>query len=413
MDPCTFVHAAKAVPKKDAEKSNAIQPTHWTLAEVLCETLEHGSQILALNVDRAQKRGEATHAQLPQNPELTLWVDGANDSFESGGTAYEVEIKQPMRLSHLGLRQLYAASLKRVANIEKQAELARTLNEASLLYYKAWMLQRRHAMLSGLAESAKGLVNRLEKSLAQGEAPKLEIYLLKADAMQMLAQAEAAAAQSRLAEIELHRTMGSPWRPCKLASPELEPIPSDLFRIFSMSQKRANLRRLLVEKYRTAKRRHAVAQLDIFPAFAPQAAYREEKSGSSGWQVGVEMQLPIWDWNQSELQLSRALEQQAEAELRSVDRQSFEKLLETLHASALAAEKQARVYWDDVLPAYSKASFMARQELENGQISPADFWRTEQKIAEVYNKALQVQGESLIARTLLEQAMGGRIEEIP
>jgi hypothetical protein len=80
---------------------------------------------------------------------------------------------------------------------------------------------------------------------------------------------------------------------------------------------------------------------------------------------------------------------------------------------AVATQERAEAYWNDVIPAYQKSYAAGRHLFDQGQANMMQLWQLQRQVAEANEKALEDTVAALAARSMLEQAIGGKIEEIP
>lgn len=395
----------------------AIRPSaSLELNEVLRLALKNSPEIKRIDATLSEKLATATEVQLPQNPELE--IEGRVPEVKAQDfrltPSYEVKLTQPIRLSHLGMRQVYASALKSTAHLERQADLVRVLNETTLLYYRLWMLQKREDILKDSEKQAKEVVSRIEEALEKKETPLTEGNLFKAESIRFGVELKATQAERMQAQADLLAAIGSPWKEIKLVTPSLRSIPEDRFKLTSFAQGRANLQLLVEQRQRAATRRYDVARMDIFPELSLRGIYDRSESGESKeWGAGLVARIPLWDFNQAELKRSKAEKAVADVDSQSLDRMTFDRVVEIRMKRAIALQSRAEAYWNDVIPAYQKSYDLSRYQFEQGQASMIQLWQVQQKVTEATDKALQDTVESLSARTLLEQAIGGKIEEIP
>ena len=162
-----------------------------------------------------------------------------------------------------------------------------------------------------------------------------------------------------------------------------------------------------------AHHRYDIARWDVFPELSPRFIYAVATDGSEDkWGIGLSFSLPIWDWNQAEIKKARAEKKVIDAEARALDRTTFDRLVEIRMKRAIALEEKQKLYWKEVIPTYQQSFKNSQQLYEQGQITLLQLWEIQQKLFETFETALQSTVESLSARTLLEQTLGGKIEEI-
>lgn len=401
----TFVQGEADVLKPEQISSDR----EFTLNQVLRASLQNNPDIKKIDLDLAEKLARATEIQIPENPELQIDVF----SPESGSKRYNAEVAQSLRLSHFGLRQIYAAALKHAATMERQADLIRVLNDTALLYYRYWALEKRAVMLADSEKQAAEVAKRISEALEAKETPAIEGNLFKAEALRFGAELKVTQAEKAQVQADLLRAMGLPWQEIKVSRPLLAPIPTKLFTLQEFALQRTNLRDLVIARQRAANRRYDVARVDIFPELAPRFVYERNEDGVEDWGAGLAIRIPLWDWNQAENKRAKAESELANAEARAFDRVTLDRIIEIRHRRAIALQARADAFWNDVIPTYQKSFEISRYMFEQGQASMLQLWQVQQKVIEAQTTALQDAIDALAARTLLEQAIGGKIEEIP
>lgn len=398
------------------DPDQAPAPRTLTLGEALRLALRNSPDIYRVDQALANQLATATDIQLPPNPVLQADYFPQEEELRALGAPneYDFTFKQQFRLSHLGLRQAYAAAIKRVSHLEHRAEVIRVLNETVLLYYQYWMLHQRRRILVGAQTQAKEIVQRIASAIERQETPSTQGNLFQAEVERFQAEIAANRAEEKEIQLRLLRALGLPYQELQLAPPSLRPIPKDTFALLSFAQSRANLRQLMLEKQRAAARRQEVADLDIFPAltakflYAVTTDFTEPEYGG-----GFEVNIPVWDWNQAERQRAKAEKRVADAEAATMERLSFDRIVEARQRKAIAQQARADAYWNQVLPAYQKAYRLTQHMFEQGQANMIQLWEVQQSLNRASDEALEATAKALAARTQLEQALGGKIEEIP
>ena len=86
-------------------------------------------------------------------------------------------------------------------------------------------------------------------------------------------------------------------------------------------------------------------------------------------------------------------------------------LVRLRHRAAVAAESAAREYQETVLPAYATALAKAREALVRAQADTGQIERVITSLGEARLRALELRVAAIEARSELENALGGRLEE--
>lgn len=388
----------------------------FTLDRALQLTLRKSPDILDVDAALANQLADATEAQLPPNPQIKAEYFPEEEELRALGASngYDFSLSQDFRLSHLGLRQVYAAAMKDVSRIEHQADVIRVLNETVLHYYRYWILSERLHFLEDSRKQANEIVGRIATAIEREETPSTEGNLFLAEVKRFEAEIDVTVAEREMARIELLKAMGLPNRELTVAPPQLRAIPEDSFVLLEFAQTRANLRTLVLARQREAARRYDVARLDLFPTLTATFLY----SNSTEWNepeygAGVGIRIPLWDWNQAQRQRARAEKKHADAEAKAMDRLTFDLTVEALQKRARAQQKRADTYWNDVVPTYRQAYDLTAHMFNQGQVNMVQLWEVQQSLVRAADNALESMASALTARTRLEQAIGGKIEELP
>ncbi|MBL8995556.1 MAG: TolC family protein [Spirochaetia bacterium] len=386
-----------------AGQSNQSVPSkELSLSEVLALALKNSPEFKRIDQTLSEKLARAIEAETLENPQVEI-------KSLSPFTQINIDVLQPIRLSWLGLRQFYAATLRKSAGADKQAALYEEMNRLTLRYYRLWLLEKQENLLRDWSGQMKSVLPRIEAALRGGEVPEVDGQLLKAEAIRFESEWDVVKSERDEAALDLIRATGIPFQNIRLRPPELKAIPEDVGRVKTFAKNKTNLLRATSAVLAATRLRSAVATLDILPAFAPR--YYLEDGKSSG--VGINFQIPLWDWNLAEQKKAKAEKDLAESEYRAFTNIGLDRMIEIRHRKTLALERRAGTYLRDVLPAYQKSYESSRNLLLQGQMGIRDFRLIQEKYIEITDTVLKDIAEALISRTDLEILIGGKIEEIP
>ncbi len=373
-----------------------------TLNEVLRLALKNSPEFKRIDQTLSEKLARASEAETLENPQIEI-------KSLSPFTQFNIDVTQPIRLSWLGLRQIYAVTLRKSAGADKQAAIYQEINRITLSYYRLWLLEKQENLLKDWSGQMKGVLPRIEAALRGGEVPEVDGQLLKAEAIRFESEWNVVKSERDEAALGLIRATGIPFQIIQLRPPELKAIPEDVETIKSFAKNKTNLIRATSTFLAATRLRSAVGALDILPAFVPR--YYLEDGKNSG--VGISFQIPLWNWNLAEQKKAKVEKDLAEAEYRALTNIGLDRMIRVRHQKALALERRARTYLADVLPAYQKSYESSRNLLLQGQMGIRDFRLIQEKYIEITQTVLKDIEEALISRTELEILIGGKIEEIP
>ncbi len=404
-----FSGATSVLAQVAVERSSA---RALTLEDALRRSLRYNPEIAKLDATLADKLGRAIEAEVKLNPSFK--VSGGYVGEEAGnGGAFELEVEQPLRPSDFGLRKTYAAALRAAANLEQKADVLRILNETALVYYRAWALQERAALLSGARAQADDVLTTIQQQLEAGQSSVSQRSIFEAETARFAAEMIAVRGERVGAQAELAGATGISAPELRLVRPAFRTPPS-VEELSAFAQSRSGVRRIALARRLAAAKNLSVARADaVFPEFAPglDASYaRPERALDFG--VSIAGRIPIWDRNEGEITRAKGALAAAERELESIDRVSFDRETRARRQQLLDLQARADAYRDQVIPAYRAAYNETLAQFRAGQASTLQVFEVQKSLIEAQEKAFEYVVETLTARTHLEQHIGGRLEEV-
>jgi outer membrane protein TolC len=399
----------RAQPNPAAERASA---TALTLDEALRRSLRWNPEIARLDAALADKLGRAIEAEVKMNPTLKAGVGYISEEAGTGG-AFELEMEQPLRPSDFGLRKTYAAALRAAANLEQKADVLRVLNSTALIYYRAWALQERAALLGGARAQAQGVLDAIEEQLEAGQSNVAQRSIFEAETARFAAELIAVRGERAGAQAELAGATGITAAELRLVRPVFGPLPSTA-ELGAFAQSRSGIRRIALARRAAAAKSLVIARTDsVFPEFVPgfRGSYaRPERAAEFG--VTIAARIPIWDRNLGEITRAKGALEAADRELESIDRVSFDRETAARRQQLLDLQARADAFHDKVIPAYRAAYEGTLEQFRAGQANTLQLFEVQKSLVEAQEKAFDYVVETLSARTHLEQHIGGRIEEV-
>ncbi len=398
---------------EDTKKASEPEPQVLTLNEVLTLALKNSPSMKAVDAERANRLADAKQIGLLKNPNFEItFPQKLRSSEDPTNPLTTAKITQSFSLADFGYRQTLSGALKQVATLDAQVEVFRVLNETALVYHHAWVLQQRLKTLKDVEKQSKQVAGLISKAIEEGATPSTEGNIFAADAIRFGADAKAVASEMDLIQADIIRITGQKWKDPILEKPHLAEIPSDTGKLIQFAQTRFNLQERLRLKEEASRKKMNLAHLNAFPEISPQLIYERERDGSKIIGLGVSLPLPLFDWNQAESLRTRGEWEKAKVDREALDLVGLESQLTALQKRAVATQERADAYWDKVIPAYGKAYTLGRQMFEMGQANMLQLWQLQKSMVDVQDQALQFTAESIAARTALESAIGGKVEEI-
>ena len=383
-----------------------------TLDEALRRALEFNPEIARVGANYADKLGTAIETEVKLNPGFKLTAARTSEEG-AAGSFFEAEVEQPLRPSDFGLRKTYAVALRAAADLEQRADVLRVLNETAVLYYRAWALQERIALLSFARDQAGQVVRAIGEQLQAGQSDISQQNIFEAEEARFAAELIAVRGERAGAQSELQRATGVPFRELRLVRPNLAPLP-DTFALAAFAETRASLRRIALARQQAAARSLSVARADrMFPEFAPGLLYSYgSRKNESEFGFTLAGRLPIWDRNQGPLTRARGAVDAANREVESFDRVTMDRLIELRRQQVLNLEARVNSFRSKVVPAYRAAYDASLSQFRAGQATTLQLFEVQKSLIETQERAYEYQIEALSARNQLEQLVGGRIEEV-
>jgi outer membrane protein, heavy metal efflux system len=383
-----------------------------TLEQVLRRSLRHNPEIARLDANLADKLGRAIEAEVKLNPTFKLTAGRTSDD-EGVGSEFELELEQPLRPSDFGLRKTYAEALRVAADLEQQADVLRVLNGTALLYYRAWALQERAALLENARSLADEALKSSQQQLEAGQVNVAEHSIFKAEVARFGVELLAVRGEAAGAHAELERAAGMSTATARLASPPFTAPPSTSAMV-AFAESRSGIRRIALAQRAAAAKELAVARADaVFPEFAPGFVTNYGSRGDeTNFGVTIAGRIPLWDRNQAAIVRARGALDAADRELASFDRVSLRRSIEARRRQVANLQARAAAYRDQVIPEYRAAYDATRSQLRAGQATALQLFEIQRSVVDAQEKSFEYAVEALSARTQLEQLIGGRLEEV-
>lgn len=383
-----------------------------TLDEALRRSLRHNPEIAQLGAGLADKLARAIEAEVKLNPEFKV-TGGYTSETDGDGGEVELELEQPLRPSDFGLRKTYASALRVAANLEQQADVLRVLNNTALVYYRAWALQERGALLAGARAQATDVLATFEEQLAAGQSTVAQRHVFEAENARFAAELLAVNGERAGTQAELGRATGIASADIRLASPSLGALPSTAA-LAAFAESRSGIRRIALARREAAAKNLRVARSDaVFPEFAPGIVTNYgSRNDEAGFGITIAGRIPIWDRNQAEITRARGALEAADRELESFDRVSLQRSIGGRRQQVVNLQARADAFRTEVIPAYRAAYDATLAQFRAGQATTLQLFEVQKSLVEAQEKAFEYTVEALSARTQLEQLIGGRIEEV-
>ncbi len=367
--------------------------------------LERHPDVLAADAGSRLRLAEALASEQRAAPRLEA---EAKDLGGEGGA--EVRLVQPLRRGDLGLRSRYAAAERAAARADAKARLLGALNDTFQAHVTLWAAQSAAAAAVAREAEAAGLAARARAAADDGLLAPAAVAELEADAQGARAERAAAEAARLEAAAALARRLGASDLPV-VAAPALAPLPADAEGLVEFALRRSEVRAALAAREAAARRRREVDRAESDNPLEV-GVLAEQRADGESWGVGIgfSMDLPVPGRR-------RAAAAVADAELRAVRAhpllarpESVAAEVRARLAAALAAAAAAEAH-EAALVSRVRAAEASARALDEGLASLDAHAAALARLDEARRRQLELRLESLRARSRLEEALGGRLEQ--
>jgi cobalt-zinc-cadmium efflux system outer membrane protein len=325
--------------------------------------------------------------------------------------AIELRLMQPLRRSYFGLRQNYAVAERAAAQADARAVIVGVLNDVFARHAAVWAAQARREVFSSSIAELVSLRPQLARAVDAGQASAVDLALLDGQSARLAAEMAAVEPERLAAVAALARRIGRN-DDIQVEAPVLVPLPATSTALERFATTRTPLRSALLARQTAARARLRVALDDrLGPMEAGVIAEHDTDRAESVIGIGFSIDLPFWNRNEAAIATAESQLSGTQADLLVSEPERMAALVRLRHRAAVAAESAAREYQENVLPAYATALAKAREALERAQADPGQIERVITLLGEARLRALELRVAALEARSELESALGGRIEE--
>jgi outer membrane protein TolC len=340
------------------------------------------------------------------NPQLEAEFRALTDK-----PAIELKLMQPLRRSYFGLRQNYAVAERAAAQADSRAIIVGVLNDVFARHAAVWAAQARREVFSESVADLAALRPQLASAVEAGQASAVDLALLDAQSARLAAEMAAVEPERLAAVAALARRIGRN-DDFQVDAPVLMPVPASSTALERFATTRTPLRTALMAREKAARARLRVALDDrLGPIEAGVIAEHDTDRGESVIGLGFNIDLPFWNRNEAAIATAEAQLSGTQTDLLLSEPEWVAALVRLRHRAAVAAESAAREYQETVLPAYATALAKAREALERAQADAGQIERVITSLGEARLRALELRVAAIEARSELENALGGRIEE--
>ena len=382
------------------------------LEDLKLEAIQLSPDLAAQESQLESILAEIREENLPLNPKLQGHMSFAHHyPDERGDNEFEIELSQTLRMGDFGKRYVVSKLMRKQKTIEGRLKLMKSMQEISLLYYRLWALQEEEVHLKELRERSDKLVEMIQSLSEQGRIEEKDKSIALSAAAQISAQQEGIKFEILSTTNSLSKKIGKDVRGIKTSKPYLPKLPS-LKAVKDEADRSENgvlertklMLKLATEQERLAKR-------ETFPHLTPKLSYAHDDEGKDYIGVGLSFNLPIFQTNKAERVKARGAKREAKKIQEYLRSGGFDAGLESAYLRIKSKQKQAKIFDDRVVPELAKASKIALEQYENGQISFLELWQIEKERHESIDESLSLWVEAYASLSDLQLLIGNEIEE--
>jgi len=376
-----------------------------TLDDALRLALERHPDVLSSDAALRLKLAEALATEQQAAPRFEAEV---KDLGREGGA--EVRLVQSVRRSDLGMRSRYAAAERVAAEAEGKARLIGALNDTFQTYVALWVAQDAASIASMREKDAVNLLARARAASDLGLLAPSTVATIEADAEGARAEHSAVEAARLDAAAALARRIGASQLPIA-AAPVLIHLPADAEGLVDFALRRSEVRTAVASREAAALHRRAVERAESDRPMEI-GLLAEQRANGEAWGVGIgfSFDLPVPGRR-------RAATAAANAELRAVRAHPLLSQPDAVAAEVRARLAAARAAVDAAhsqelaLAAHVRATEASVLALNEGLCDLGDHAEVLSRLYDSRRRHLEFRLEALRARSRLEEALGGRLEQ--
>jgi cobalt-zinc-cadmium efflux system outer membrane protein len=286
--------------------------------------LRQNAKLKMYEAELAAAKGERTQAGLWKNPEFSgeygsRRVSDSTGNLQSDGYTRNFSVMQTfefpgkaslrkaiagknIRLAELGLRQFRKALEGKIRSLALQ-HLAATANATAA---------------AEVSERCTALIKLLRERPLAGVPQLLELRVIEGNLSELQQSAKEFAQAREETRLELNALLGLPANQPLAVQTELKPpavIGNDLNTLVMQGLSdnlQLKIREVEVEK---AVKQVSAAKLEVAPDFSVGPFFSQDKAGDleENFGAATTVTLPLWDWNQGNIEAAKARRQQADA----------------------------------------------------------------------------------------------------
>jgi outer membrane protein, heavy metal efflux system len=370
--------------------------TDLTLPQALELALAHNPELAAAAAEVEVRAGNHRQAGLRPNPELALEVENFAGQEELRGTESAETTLQLSQLVELGgkrgRRLQLAGREEAMADGELAVQRLELISATRKAFVQLLAAQQGLALAEEQVRLAEGVFATVEARVSGGKVPAVERQRAEVD----LAVARSGAVQAGLALAEARQSLAlqwggdEPWTPKAVGTLDGFPTLPALATLTARLDQAPEAARWQQEAA-ASQARIALARASAVPDLTLSVGLRQfQQNDDTAMVAGLSLPLPLFDRNQGEIAAAGAALNQSRHRQQAALARSRAALANG-HAALVAAQGQARILREQVLPAAQGAFEAAELGYQVGKfdyLSVLDAQRTLFEVRGQYLEAL-------------------------
>lgn len=397
-------------------------PRPETVDQLVEQALAGNPELKAFEADVAAAKGERTQAGLWKNPEASLEygerrVKDPGGPLTGEGTTRGIAILQPFEFPGKGsLRKAIADRNIQISELGLEQFRVALRGRVKQLAYRFAADTQNVGIAREISDYAEAQIDLLRHRAASGIQGMLDLRVIEASLLEVKVALTELEQSQRDALGELNAILGRPAANPLALRIKLEPPvrkfdPTELVNTglqynFQLRARQKELQRAEIES--------TAARLDTAPDFAIGPFYSRDKAADDEINMGVALsvKIPLWDWNQGNIEAADARESRSTALLEKARRDVEAEILRRYNGYTLA-QKRLKHFEKGYLQKMHDAADLADRHYRLGAVNVQTFMETQKQYLNAgrfYGDAVVSAQENLLD---LELLTGGKAEALP
>lgn len=386
------------------------------------QALAGNPELKGFEADVAAARGERTQAGLWKNPEVEIEygerrVKDPGGPLSGEGSTRGLAVMQPFEFPGKGsLRKAIANRNVEISVLGLEQFRIALKGRVSQLAFRFAADTQNVAIAREISDYAEAQIDLLRHRAASGIQGMLDLRVIEASLLEVKVSLTELEQSQKDVLAELNALLGRPASNRLALRIKLEPparqfdpdalVQAGLRHNFQLRAREKELQRAQIES--------TAARLDIAPDFAVGPFYSRDKAADDEVNMGVALavKIPLWDWNQGNIEAADARQSRSEALVEKA-RRDVEAEIVRRYNGYMLARKRLKHFEKGYIKKMHDAADLADRHYRLGAVSVQTFMETQKQYlnaGKFYGEAVVAAHENLLD---LELLTGGKAEDAP